>query len=179
MERVGPPCSAFVPSRATSAPMVPHFVRTMNARNTLGSNGTFFAFFVMTDPLRSVQVRICSLWLTALTRREDYFSRTRSGGGTPRCTKRWPGQHQEQPRRGGPSWPALDPSLRASFLRAFMRRQDQLHGRTPAIALPLELASELLGEAFHQPAAEPGIGARIGPLAVVRDRQAKLPRRPL
>jgi hypothetical protein len=23
------------------------------ARNTFGSNGTFFAFFVMTDPLRS------------------------------------------------------------------------------------------------------------------------------
>jgi hypothetical protein len=37
------------------------------------------------------------------------------------------------------------------------------------------LASELLGEAFHQPAAEPGIGARIGPLAVVRDRQAEAP----
>jgi hypothetical protein len=37
-----------------------------------------------------------------------------------------------------------------------------------------------LGEAFDQPAAEPGIGAsRIEPLAVVDDRQAKLPGHPL
>jgi hypothetical protein len=38
------------------------------------------------------------------------------------------------------------------------------------------LAAELLGEALDQPAAEPGIGAsKIDPLAVVGDRQAKLP----
>src|SRR5476651_16405 len=49
-----------------------------------------------------------------------------------------------------------------------------------AVALPLDLAAELLGEAVDQPAAEPGIGAlRIEALAVVGDRQAKLPERPL
>jgi hypothetical protein len=42
------------------------------------------------------------------------------------------------------------------------------------------LAAELLGETFDQPAAEPGVGAsNIDPLAIVGDRQAKLPRHPL
>jgi hypothetical protein len=102
-----------------------------------------------------------------------------------------------------PAWPAASPSKNAAihdkfaqagsifgrhlerltsrrFLRAFTRRQDQVHGRTSAVALPLESTAELLGEAFDQPSAEPGIGAsRIGPFAVVRDHQTKLPRRPL
>ena len=64
-------------------------------------------------------------------------------------------------------------------LRAFTRRQYQAHGRTLAAALPLDLAAELLGEALDQPAAEPGVGAsRIDALAVVGDRQAKLPGTP-
>jgi hypothetical protein len=106
------------------------------ARNAFGSNGTFFAFFVMTDLVkRSKPVRAAS-----------------ASGTLASCRP----------------------------LRTFARRQDQVHGRTPAVALPLELTAELLGEAFDQPAAEPGIGAsRIGPLAVVCDRQAKFPRRPL
>jgi hypothetical protein len=55
-----------------------------------------------------------------------------------------------------------------------------VHGSTLAVALPLDLAAELFGEAVDQPAAEPGIGpSRIEPLAVVGDRQAKLPGRPL
>jgi hypothetical protein len=46
-----------------------------------------------------------------------------------------------------------------------------VHGSTLAIALPLDLATELLGEAVDQPAAEPGIGpSRIEALAVVGDR---------
>jgi CheY-like chemotaxis protein len=40
-----------------------------------------------------------------------------------------------------------------------MVRQDYLHGRTMAAALPPELAAKLLGEACNQLAAEPGIGA--------------------
>jgi len=56
------------------------------------------------------------------------------------------------------------------------RREDQFHGRALPVALPLDLAAELLGEAIHQPAAEPGIGALgIKPLAIVGDRQTKLP----
>ena len=40
------------------------------------------------------------------------------------------------------------------------------------VALPLDLATELLGEGLDQPAANPGIGAsRIDPLAVVSDRK--------
>ena len=49
-----------------------------------------------------------------------------------------------------------------------------------AVALPLDLAAELLGEAVDQLAAKPAIGpSRIEPLAVVGDRQAKLPGHPL
>jgi hypothetical protein len=33
-----------------------------------------------------------------------------------------------------------------------------VHGSTLAVALPLDLAAELLGEGVYQPAAEPGIG---------------------
>ena len=45
-----------------------------------------------------------------------------------------------------------------------------------AVALPLDLAAELLGEAVDQPSAEPGIArSRIEPLAVVGNCQAKLP----
>ena len=42
-----------------------------------------------------------------------------------------------------------------------------MHGSTPAAALPLDLAVQLLGQAVDQAAAEPGIGpSRIEPLAV-------------
>jgi hypothetical protein len=55
-----------------------------------------------------------------------------------------------------------------------------VHRSTLAAALPLDLAAELLCEGVNQAAAEPGIGpSRIEPLAVVRDRQAKLPGQPL
>jgi hypothetical protein len=68
----------------------------------------------------------------------------------------------------------------AQLLLPFTRRQDQLHGGAPAVALPFDLAAELLSEAVDQPAAEPGIGAsRIEPNAIVGDRQAKLPGHPL
>lgn len=69
-------------------------------------------------------------------------------------------------------------SLRS--LRAFTRRQGYVHGSTLAVAFPLDLAAELLGEAVDQPAPEPGIGvSRIAPLAVVGYRQPKLPGHPL
>src|ERR1700680_4500536 len=69
---------------------------------------------------------------------------------------------------------------RPSLSRGFTRRQRQGHDGSLVAALPLELAAELLGEAFDQPAAEPGICAfRIDPLTIVRDRKAKLPGRPL
>jgi hypothetical protein len=55
-----------------------------------------------------------------------------------------------------------------------------VHGRTLTVALPLDLAAELLGKAVDQPAAEPGIDtSRIEPVAIVGDRQAKLPWHPL
>ena len=50
-----------------------------------------------------------------------------------------------------------------------------MHARTPAAALPLHLAAELLGEALDQPPPNSGIDAlRIDPLAVIGDRQVKL-----
>ena len=56
--------------------------------------------------------------------------------------------------------------------RGFRRRQCQAHDGALVVALPLDLATELLEEGLDQPAADPGIGAsRIDPLAVVSDRK--------
>ena len=75
---------------------------------------------------------------------------------------------------------AHTPLVRLSSLLPVTRRQDQVHGRSLAVALPLDLGAELLGKAVDQPAAEPGIGALcIEPFSIVGDRQAKLAGAPL
>ena len=67
---------------------------------------------------------------------------------------------------------------RAQIVRGFTRGHCQTHDGSRLTALPCDLTAELLRKDIHQSAAEPGIGAsRIGPLAVVCDRQAKFPRR--
>jgi hypothetical protein len=59
-------------------------------------------------------------------------------------------------------------------LRAFARRQDQMHGSAPAVAPALDLAAELLSKTVDEAAAKPGIGpSRIKPLAVIGDCQTK------
>ena len=74
---------------------------------------------------------------------------------------------------------ATTPTPRACrSLWGITRRQFQTHDGSLIAAHPFDLAAELSRKGIDQPATEPGIRAlRIGPLPVVGDRQAKLPRK--
>jgi hypothetical protein len=61
------------------------------------------------------------------------------------------------------------------MVRGFTRRQRQTHDGSIVAALPLDLAAELLGKAFDQPATDPGIRAlRINPKGQFRAQQPLL-----
>src|SRR5450631_3221049 len=78
---------------------------------------------------------------------------------------------------GSPPYRERYPHARRS-LRGVMRRQCQRHAGSLVAAHPFDPAAELSRKGIDQPATEPGIRAlRIGPLPVVGDRQAKLPRK--
>ena len=80
--------------------------------------------------------------------------------------------------RGSESNCAVALTLRhvAARLQAFTGRQDYVDGSALPVALALDAAAELSGEAVDQPAAEPGIGLPgIETLAVVGDCQQAVP----
>src|SRR6202020_2550696 len=70
---------------------------------------------------------------------------TDGSGGTPV----WSYERNFMPARGRVETATGTP------LRAFRRRQDQVHGGAPAVALSLDLAPELWGDAAAQPAPHP------------------------